>query len=325
MKRGEQGVALLTVLLLVSVMAVLSASALERLRLSTRLAANAGAIDQARAYAMAAEGIAMSRISALVEADPARTPAPDQWQGRETALPLPGGSAFAVLRDGGNCFNLNSVVVGQPGQPLQTRPQGIAQFVALMQLLGISEGEARKAAVSLADWIDSDTLAQPEGAEDSSYLNAETPYRTGNTLMVDASELRAVAGVTPELYDKVRPWVCALPVTDLSPINVNTLSPEQALLLSMLMPDRLSPDRARALLLARPPGGYDSAYAFWRSSALQGQAPGGDVEAQTAVRTRWFALELRVLLGDNEVNETALIDAGLPPARLVRRSWGEAD
>ncbi|NNM77901.1 type II secretion system minor pseudopilin GspK [Sphingomonas sp. ID1715] len=306
-------------------MAVLSASALERLRLSTRLAANAGAIDQARAYAVAAEGIAMSRITALVEADPARTPAPEQWNGRETALPLPGGAASAVVRDGGNCFNLNSVASGQPGQPLTTRPQGIAQFVALMQLLGIGEGEARKVAVSLADWIDSDTLPQPEGAEDQAYAGGDTPYRTGNTLLADPSELRAVAGVTPELYDKVRPWVCTLPVTDLSPINVNTLAPEQALLLSMLMPDKLSPDRARTLLLARPPGGFESAYAFWRSSALQGMAPGGDVEAQTGVRTRWFTLRLRVMLGDSEIEETALIDAGLPPAKLVRRSWGEGD
>ena len=325
MKPGERGAALLTVLMLVSVMAVLSASAVEKLRISTRLAANAGAIDQARAYAMAAEGIALSRITALVEADPARTPAPEQWNGRETALPLPGGSAFAMVRDGGNCFNLNSVVVGQIGEPLLTRPQGISQFVALMQILGISEAEARKAAVSLADWIDSDVQPQPEGAEDQAYAGAETPYRTGNTLLADSSELRAIAGVTPELYEKVRPWVCALPVTDLSPINVNTLAPAQAPLLSMLMPDRLSPDRARALLLARPPGGYESAYAFWRSSALEGQAPGGDVEAQTGVRTRWFTLQLRVLLGDSEVNETALIDAGLPPVKLVRRSWGEGD
>ena len=208
MKASERGAALLTVLLLVSVMAVLSASALERLRLSTRLAANAGAIDQARAYAIAAEGIALSRITALVEADPARTPLAG-WNGQQTNLPLPGGIATAVVGDGGNCFNLNSVVNGQPGQPLITRPLGISQFTALMQFLGIGEGEARRVAVSLADWVDTDTFAQPEGGEDGAYAGGETPYKTGNTLLADASELRAVAGVTPEIYEKVRPWVCA--------------------------------------------------------------------------------------------------------------------
>lgn len=322
MKAGERGAALLTVLMLVSVMAVLAASALERLRLATRIAANAGAIDQARAYAIAAEEIAASRITALVAADPARTP--PGWAGRETNLPLPGGVASAVVRDGGNCFNLNSVVSGQPAQRLVARPAGIGQLAALMQSLGIGEGEARRVAVSLSDWIDSDALAQPEGAEDGAYASRDVPYKTPNTLIADPSELRAVAGVTPAIYDTLRPWVCALPATDLSPINVNTLAPEQAPLLSMLLPDKLTPDRARALLLARPAEGYESGYAFWRTSSLAGIAPGGEIEAQTGVRTRWFALQLRVRLGDSEIDEQALIDASVPPARLVRRSWGEA-
>jgi general secretion pathway protein K len=317
---GERGAALLTVLMLVSVMAVLSASALERLRLSTRIAANAGAIDQARAYALAAEDIAANRITTLVQADPARTPA--GWVGRETSLPLPGGVASVVVHDGGNCFNLNSVVTGQPGQRLMARPAGIAQFEALMQILEIGEGEAIRVAASLADWIDSDGFPLPQGAEDAAYAGGPTPYKTANTLIADPSELRAVAGVTPAIYERLKPWICALPSTDLSPINVNTLTPEQAPLLAMLLPDKLSPDRARALLIGRPAGGYESGYAFWRTSSLAGIAPGGDVEAQTGVRTRWFALDLQVALGDSEVDETALIDATVLPARLVRRSWG---
>ncbi|MFD1611581.1 type II secretion system minor pseudopilin GspK [Sphingomonas tabacisoli] len=321
MRPGERGAALLTVLMLVSVMAVLSASALERLRLSTRVAANAGAIDQARAFALAAEQIAANRINALVEADPVRTPT--GWAGRETALPLPGGIASAVVQDGGNCFNLNSVVGGQAAGPLMARPVGIAQFVALMQILGIGEGEARHVAVSLSDWIDSDNLMQPEGAEDAAYAGRETPYRTPNTLIADPSELRAVAGVTPEIYRKIRPWVCALPVTELSPINVNTLTPEQAPLISMLAPTIVSPARARALLAARPVAGWEGAYQFWQNFSAQGQVVPAEAQAQVGVRTRWFALKLKVRLGDSDVDETALIDATVPPARLVRRSWGE--
>jgi general secretion pathway protein K len=320
MKRGERGAALLTVLMLVSVMAVLSASALERLRLSTRIAVNAGAIDQARAFALAAEDIATNRIGALVDADPARTPL--GWVGRETNLPLPGGTATLVVHDGGNCFNLNSVVSGQPGQSLVARSAGIAQFVALMRIVGVSEGEGRRVADSLADWIDSDEAPQPMGAEDAAYAGGPTPYKTANNLIADPSELRAIAGVTPDIYDRIKPWVCALPATDLSPINVNTLTPEQAPLLAMLLPEKLSPDRARALLIGRPPGGYESAHAFWTTSSLAGMVPGPEIEGQTGVRTRWFALDLRVRLGDLEVEEGALVDATVLPARLVRRSWG---
>lgn len=322
MKPGERGAALLTVLMLVSVMAVLSASALERLRLSTRVAANAGVIDQARAYALAAEEIVASRISAQVEADPARTPL--GWAGRETALPLPGGIATAVVTDGGNCFNLNSVVSGQPGQLLTARPTGVAQFIALMRIVGISEQEARRTAASLSDWIDSDDRPQPGGAEDSAYAAREAPYRTSKTLLADPSELRAIAGVTPAIYEKVRPWICALPTTELSPINVNTLTPDQAPLLAMLAPEFLSSDRARSLIAARPPGGWDSALRFWEPLVLRGQVPDQQAQNQAGVRTRWVALKLRVALGDSEIEETALIDATVLPAKLVRRSWGEA-
>ena len=46
---GERGAALLAVLLLVAVMGALTAAALEKLRLSTALAVNTAALDQARA------------------------------------------------------------------------------------------------------------------------------------------------------------------------------------------------------------------------------------------------------------------------------------
>ena len=75
--------------------------------------------------------------------------------------------------------------------------------------------------------------------------SATAPYRTGNTLFADAGELRAVAGMSPALYRRLRPWLCALPTSDLSPINLNTLSPEQAPLLAMLAPGQLGVERAR--------------------------------------------------------------------------------
>ena len=59
-RSSERGAALLTVLLLVAVIAVLAGTALEKLRLSTRLGGNAVALDQARAYSFAAETLALT-------------------------------------------------------------------------------------------------------------------------------------------------------------------------------------------------------------------------------------------------------------------------
>ncbi len=107
---GETGAALLTVLLLVALIAVIAGTALERLRLATQLGGNAVALDQARSYAFAAETLAITRISALLERNPTRVTLAGGWSGRPIPLPIPGGGASATITDGGNCFNLNGLV-----------------------------------------------------------------------------------------------------------------------------------------------------------------------------------------------------------------------
>ena len=220
MKESERGAALLSVLLLVAVMAVLAASALERLKLSTHLAANGAAMDQARAYGAAAETLALLRITDLVQRDQARSTLAGDWNGKRFGLPIPGGIAGATVRDGGNCFNLNSVARGEEATTLVPDQTGIDQFAALMAVLGVEPPVAARVAASLADWIDADDIPAPGGAEDAFYRGLAVPYLPANTRVEDVSELRAVAGVTPALYARLRPWLCALPVSALSRINV---------------------------------------------------------------------------------------------------------
>src|SRR3546814_11306196 len=89
-------------------------------------------------------------------------------------------------------------------------------------------------------------------------------------------------GVTPSIYATLRPWICALPTSDLSPINVNTLRPDQAPLIAMLAPEQLSIGDARRAIAARPLRGYDSVEAFWKSGALKGVGVAPANQAQPA-------------------------------------------
>ncbi len=318
--RDEEGAALLSVLLLVAVMAVLCAASLEKLKISTRLATNGAAIDQARSYGMAAETIALYRIGDLLQRDATRTTLQGNWAGQPTEFPIDAGIATAQLDDGGNCFNLNSLVMDDGQAGYAARAEGVAQFERLMLVLQIAPNEARGIALAAADWIDSDTIPQPGGAEDATYASAPTPYRTANTLMIDPSELRAVAGVRADVYTRLRPFLCALPVTDLSPININTIAPGQAALLAMLAPG-IDVARAQRVIDDRPLTGWESTARFWGQPALAG-AP---VEAttQTQIKTRWFNLKVMIELAGAEFEENVLIDAALKPAKLVRRSYGE--
>ena len=64
---------------------------------------------------------------------------------------------------------------------------------------------------------------------------------------------------------------------------------------------------------------------FWRQPALQQVNLPLDVQTQPQLRTRWFALDMRVELQGAELEETALVDARVAPARVVVRRWGSDD
>ncbi len=315
----ERGAALLTVLMLVAVIAVMAGTGLEKLRLSTRLAGNAAAIEQARAYAVAAEAMAAVKIGGLLSASRQRVTLAGGWSGRPFGLPLPGGGiATARVTDGGNCFNLNGLVTQVAPGVYASYPMQRVQFVRLMQLTGIPPQVAEQVAAGASDWIDSDGDQQGNGAEDGAYTGQQVGYRTSGTLMADPSELRAIAGMTPDIYAQIRPWVCTLPIPRPSTINVNTLLPEQAPLLAMMAPDTLSVDGARQLLLRRPPQGWGNPAQLW-----QGVAQPADAISQTSSSSSWFALAIDVDIPGAQLEERALIDATTLPVRLVARQWGE--
>lgn len=318
---SERGAALLSVLLLVAVMAVIAALMLDRLNLAMRLAANGQAMTQARLYANSAETLAMARIKALVDTSQERTVDRTGLLGRDFPLPMPRGSIMARVDDAGNCFNLNSLVEADAQGTLRLRLVGLNQMRALMRGLAIPEAEAAIVTDSIADWIDSDNAPAPNGAEDDSYQGQKVPYRTAGRLIGDVSEIRAVRGMTPQFYERLRPWLCALPGADLSPINVNTLRPDQALLLTMIAPDAIPAERARGLLAARPPLGWASADDALRG--LGGEGAGGVPLNQLQVRSRWFLLTQTVTVDSVSVEEQALIDVGVNPPRVAFRTWGD--
>jgi general secretion pathway protein K len=314
----ERGAALLSVLVLVAVMATVAATALDRIGIGTRLAVNAATVGQGRAWLESAELLATTRIEDLLAADETKTLRAG-WLGLERSVSLPGGAVVrARIEDGGNCFNLNSLVLrGEDGQ-LAARPQAVNQFAALMTMLGINGGEAARIAASASDYIDSDSVPQTLGAEDGGKV------LPANHMMADPSELRAVAGVTDRHYALLSRWICALPAPEPSAINLNTLLPEQSPLLAMVAPGRIDPQRARAALGQRPAAGFDDALDFWQLPGLAGiDLPSGAVD-QTKVRTSFFILKARVEFSGIDMRETALIDARATPARVIRRSWADA-
>lgn len=324
-KKSERGAALLSVLLMVAVLAVIAATTLDRLALSTKLSGNGNALAQARMFSYAAESIAAARIEDLIARDAAQTTLAGGWLGKEQILPIPVGSATATVRDAGNCFNLNSLVTEVEGS-YQTSATGQDQFTSLMVVLGINENSARPVAAAAADWADSDTTALQNGAEDDAYRGAANAYLAANRLYAHPSELRAVKGVTPAIYAKLRGWICALPEAELSPLNVNTLLPEQAPLLAMLFPpNKLGPTAARSHLAKRPASGYGSLIRFWEAPELAALGPSPLVQGQVKLTSKYFLLDTEVSLGELTLEGQSMVVGAPAPARVIWRSWGEQE
>ncbi len=320
---NERGAALLTVLLLVAVMAVISATALDRLRLSTRLAVNGAAMSQARHYSLVAENVALSRIEDLLANDAGQVTNVGGWLNRDIPFPVDRGSAMIRLSDGQNCFNINSLVNGKEGQYVANR-RAISQLSRLFEFLGIPTADAVVVAESAADWIDSDSDSMPSGAEDNYYRALNGPYVTANRLFIDSGELGAIRGMTPGYQKRLKPWICALPVAEPVQLNVNTLDPDRAIMLASIVDGKITPSQAKALLAIRPPAGYGSAIQFWSLPQLAAAEVPEDVKNQVGVTSGWFFVNSRVSAENVELESQALLQVSGSTAQILWHKWGGA-
>ena len=316
----QSGAALLTVLLLVAVMTVLLVAVLDDIRFGLRRTGNAQALAQAQWYALGSEELARARIHQL-DRDDGRPTLEGGWNGRPFLFPIDGGAMQLRLDDASACFNLNSVVEGAPGQ-WRRREAGVQQYLALLHALSFTPAQAAAMADALVDWIDADQQPGPAGAEDAAYAARGPGYRSSGALLAEASELRAIAAHDAAAYARLRPHVCAQPEAALSPVNVNTLEADDAVLLSMLSGNALDLAAARRVIAARPAGGWPDLPTFAAQPAIRDARLPDHVLQQLSLRTRWFALETRVEHAGAEVVLSALFDRDPHgPVRLVARRW----
>jgi general secretion pathway protein K len=219
MSRRHAGVALITALLVVA-MASLAAAALLS---SSSLAIHrtAGLRDSEQAW-WVARGVEAWVIGILKSDD-----ADSKYDGRDEAwfqpvdyLPVDQGFVRGRVWDLQGRFNLNNL---NPKNPDVERYR--MQFRNLLRNLPEVE-EPLGLEDAIRDWIDEDqNPGSMNGAEDTDYLNLTPPYRAANRSFTVVSELLAIRGMTPEIYDKLRPLVAALPMknaAEATKVNVNT-------------------------------------------------------------------------------------------------------
>ena len=211
----QRGIALITALVLVAIAAVLAtaigfASAMSARRASTMFGADQSLLAGEGAEAMASYVLKQSASATMSLDQPWAQPYGPFELGDGVTL------EFAQIEDQQGKFNINNLATGANGA---TDPN----WEQLFQQLLVQVGLETKWAGILADWIDADnTPNTPDGAEDSVYLTQTPPYRAANLPITSISELLALPGFGRDRYDRLKPYITALPPGN--SINVCTAS-----------------------------------------------------------------------------------------------------
>ena len=275
----QQGVALVTALLVVSMAIVAAVAMATRLQVDMRRTGNLLHGEQAYAYAMAAESWAQVILLRDRE-DNEYDYLGENWA---TALPpiaVEGGFVSGNIIDLQGRFNVNNLV-NEAGEPVESQ---LAYFKRLLTVLQLDE----TLAPALLDWIDADINATfPDGAEDDTYLLAEPPYRAANRPLVSISELRLVKGFTSEMIAILGPHITALPGATV--INVNTATAE----VLEALHEGLDSSGAGQLIADRGEDGYSEIETFLAHDALAGL----ELAVTVDIKSEWFAVLTDVSVG----------------------------
>lgn len=221
LSRREHGIALLTVVLVISIVTVLATAMASRQQMDIRRASNILAIDQLEQYARGAELIALWGLQEDITATEGKQyDTPDESWAMPVAFELDNGSISGQIVDLNRYLNINNLV-DSDGQPVTLE-------VERMKRLFKALGQDSSLVDALVDWIDPDQqVFGLGGAEDDDYLLMNPPYRAANRAMLSISELRLVKGFTKEVRDELvddddNRLLIALPGENESKVNVNT-------------------------------------------------------------------------------------------------------
>ncbi len=122
-------------------------------------------------------------------------------------LPLGGGMVFLAIKDESGKIDLNRLVNNAGRDEIR-----VAVFLRLLDYLDLDESIGK----AVVDWIDADDAGSYEFGY---YQSLEYPYPCKNAKLDSLEELKRVANVTPEAYEKLKPFVS---ISSIGKININT-------------------------------------------------------------------------------------------------------
>lgn len=287
MKARERGVAIVLAISVVAMAAMVAAAIMVSQSTWARQLELTAEHVQARAVLQAGADWARAVLSddrRLGNVDHLGEP----WALHLPPMPVENGELVGQIEDQQGLFNVNNLAAEGKVNPAQ-----LEHFRRLLEALGLPDALA----YTLADWIDADSLPQPQGgAEDEYYLALDPPYLAANRPLIDVAELALVAGFDDTVRARLRPYVTALP--GFTAVNVNTAPAE---VLAAVI-DGLDPGNAQAMVAQRDRAYFRDTNDFTKRLPRDAAAAAGDI----SVSSDYFLASLRVTIGGAQARGRAL-------------------
>jgi type II secretory pathway component PulK len=204
--KQRKGFALVAALWLVVAIATIGMEFEIEARQRSMLALNVVESTQAAAVAAGGLELAQSRLARILRearlrgagaAGTDRLASSDPWSHIDTLLAKTdtvGGAVIDIrVRDVGAALNINTV--------------SEADLRNFFQALQVDYSTADHLAQSIMDWRDVDELSRPSGAEKQQYMDHHKLALPRNAPFLYVSELLDVDGMTPELFEQMRPYL----------------------------------------------------------------------------------------------------------------------
>jgi general secretion pathway protein K len=187
--RSEEGIALIAVLWMLTLLSIIAVALSLESRTSTRIARNMADSAAARAAADAGIQRAILDLIAAPGADTKKLSADGtvfDWRFANSTVRISAQNELSKV-------NLNQA------------PE--AALAALLASVGVDPGKAQSLADAIADFRDADNLVRPHGAEEPDYRAAGLAWSPKNAPFEAVEELRQVLGMTTAIYKQVAPYL----------------------------------------------------------------------------------------------------------------------
>lgn len=216
MIKQQQGIALITILVMVALATILAATIAQRQAATAESTAYLMRQNQSLMYAKSAEAF----FSELLVNDAENAAEVDHlqetWAQPMPAFPVDDGYVSGIVQDESGKFNLNSLITAEG----TVNENAKAWFELILKRAGLPE----QLSEAVIDWQDADELVSGGmGAESNYYQGLPNGSLPPNAKFHSVEELKLVRGFEENKYKLIAPYLSTASVADTT-VNINTAS-----------------------------------------------------------------------------------------------------